>query len=180
MTQTLDNSPSTVNVAARLGEWLETYGEVATILPVLTGLFLTSRLQLRGAQGLLANLAIAALTRQMLAELKKQAHSPALAPATAPNRTTANGVAAEDYTIVHNVPGRLRLKIPRLLTDAAYGKRLTSLLTAESRVLRVRLNATAASLVIRYDPIGVSELDLGVALLEILQRAENATEEVGA
>ncbi len=178
--QTLDNSSPTLNVAARLGEWLETYGEVATILPVLTGLFLTSRLQLRGAQGLLANLAIAALTRQMLAELKKQAHSPALPAATAPNPTTANGVATEDYTIVHNVPGRLRLKIPRLLTDSAYGKRLTSLLTAEARVLGVRLNAAAASLVIRYDPLGVSELDLGVALLDILQRAENPMEEVGA
>lgn len=168
-----------LEVAPRLGSFLEEYGEIATILPVLAGLFITSRLQLRGAQALLANLAIAAITRQVVVQLKKQAHP-------TPVVTTTNGQsvnaepAAEDYTIVHSTPGRLRLRIPRLLNDAVYTKRLEKLLTDDQCVLNVRVNRAAASLVILYDGTGVSELELGMRLLQILDQAERETQPVVA
>ncbi|MGG6297060.1 HMA2 domain-containing protein [Leptolyngbya sp. AN02str] len=170
-------SVGTIDVAPRLGTFLEEYGEIATILPVLTGLFVTSRLQLRGAQALLVNLAIAAMTRQAVQQLKKQAHhSPALT-------ASSNGQVApepspqtvEDYTIVHSTVGRIRLRIPRLIADAAYAKRLETLLLNDERITGVRLNRVAASLVIQYDGTDVSELELGMRLLEILGQAEKGS-----
>jgi hypothetical protein len=170
-------SSGALNVAPQLGSFLEEYGEIATILPVLAGLFVTSRLQLRGAQALLANLAIAAVARQVVMQLKKQAHQ------TNASVDAANGqlpspapTPAEDYTIVHSTLGRLRLRIPRLLGDAAYAKHLEKLLLADERVTVVRLNRSAASLVIQYDAAGVSELELGMRLLQILEQAERGSE----
>ncbi|NES96309.1 MAG: hypothetical protein F6K32_13965, partial [Desertifilum sp. SIO1I2] len=43
------DATESLEIAPRLGHFLEEYAEIAAILPVLTGLFVTSRLQLRGA-----------------------------------------------------------------------------------------------------------------------------------
>ncbi len=178
----LASSP-TPNVASQLGQWLETYSEIAAILPVLGGLFVTSRLQLRGAQALLVNLAIAALVRQIVVQLKQQAHPlPPTAAATAENSVTplAEDNHPEDYKIVHSVPGRIRLRVPRLIGDALYTKRLEKLLRAEPRVIQVRVNRAAASLAIQYDGAGMSELELGLYLLNILDRAQQPGESAAA
>jgi hypothetical protein len=141
----------------------------------------TNRLQLRGAQALMVNLVIAAVARQVVLQLKKQAHhSPAKVPPVNGQSVHEAGsspvaAAVEDYTIVHSTPGRLRLRIPRLLSDASYAKRLEKLLKAEARVRGVRLNQAAASIVVLYDGEGVSELELGMRLLQILEQAENAS-----
>lgn len=173
---------STSSIAPKVGQWLEDYGEIATILPVLAGLLVTSRLRVRGAQGLLVNLLIAAVVRQFIVQLKQQAKPSALTASTSSenNHHGANGDASagdssaeEDYMIVHSVPGRLRLRIPRLVSDALYAKRLEKLLTADERVKYVRVNRMASSLVIQYDGAGVSELELGMSLLQILEQAES-------
>ena len=163
-----------LDLAPRLGTLLEEYGEISTILPVLMGLFVTSRLQLRGAKALLVNLTIAAFTRQVVVQLKKQAY-PTTSVATPVHQQSARADdhTAEDYTLSHSTPGRLRLRIPRLVNDVLYAKQLEKLLTAEGGVIRVRLNRAAASLVIQYDGAGVSELELGMRLLQILAQAEH-------
>ena len=165
-------SSGTLDIGSKLGSLLEEYGEITTILPVLAGLFVTSRMQLRGASALLVNLAIAAITRQMVAQLKKQAHQ-TNGDFSQKNQSEEKANPAEDYTIVHSVPGRIRLRIPRLMTDAIYAKHLEKVLSADQRVMRIRLNRSAASLVIQYDGAGVSELELGMRLLQILAEAEN-------
>lgn len=186
---------SVSRTSVRLGQWLDTYSEVAAVLPILVGLTLTTRLQLRGAQALLVNLMVGAAVRQTVVSLKQQAREAgppaALAAGTAAatgataTGATATGAAAtdpqavptpiadpeEDYTIVHSVPGRIRLRVERLRGDRLYAKRLETLLREVEQVNLVRINATAASLVIQYDPGQLSELDLGLRLLNILERA---------
>jgi hypothetical protein len=181
----MTSTPDSTTIAPRLGQWLEDYNEVATILPVLAGLLATSRLRLRGAQALLVNLLIAALVRQVLGNLKQQGRTLTPADHSADHSTgvtTANGYAsassqeaedAEDYTIVHSVPGRIRLRIPRLRTDAIYAKRLQGLLVEDARVKSARINRAAASLAIQYDGSGVSELELGLYLLQVLEQADS-------
>jgi hypothetical protein len=185
--------------SVRLGQWLDTYSEVAAVLPILVGLTLTTRLQLRGAQALLVNLMVGAAVRQTIVSLKQQARDSsapatlAAATATVPGATTSGATsepqsapttaateeAEEDYTIVHSVPGRIRLRVERLRGDRLYAKRLETLLREVAQVNHVRINTTAASLVIQYDPGQLSELDLGLRLLNILERAgqgENVTQ----
>ena len=167
--------------ASQLGSWLEEYSEIAAILPVLTGLLVTNRLQLRGANALLVDIVIAAIIRQIIVQLKKQASQPttlaAAASEAAAGAAAAAGEAAaddENYIIVHSVPGRIRLRIPRLQGDAAYAKHLENRLLTEDNVLGVRTNRFTSSLVIHYDSANLTELDLGMRLLHILEQAEQA------
>ena len=157
---------------SQLGNLLEEYGEIAAILPVLTGLLVTTQLRLRGASALVVNIAIAAVTRQAIVQLKKQAgHTPSK-PVLAAAENGSAATEEEDYTIVHSVPGRIRLRIPRLQTESAFAHRLEKLLLTQDIVLGVRLNRAASSIAIRYDGTHLSELDLGMRLLQILEQAE--------
>ncbi|MFG3818402.1 HMA2 domain-containing protein [Limnothrix redekei] len=198
-----DSALSNLTLPAQLGQWLQEYGEITTILPVLAGLFVTTRFQLRGSRALLTNLAIAAVVRQVILYFKQQANSSAgtlamvtagaalatVAATPAPSNQSAAsaqtspisltelgsnlgmGLGCEDCTIVHSVPGRIRLRIDRLRTDRAYGKRLETLLKDEPIVLGTRMNQAAASLAIQYDSTGLSDLELGLRLLQVLNRA---------
>lgn len=173
-------TPSTVEVqpvhvaemGSQLGHMLEEYGEIAAILPVLTGLLVTTQLRLRGASALVVNIAIAAATRQAIVKLKSQAGYPPAPPVLAAADNGTGSPPEEDYTIVHSVPGRIRLRIPRLQTEPAFAHRLEKLLLTQDIVLGVRVNRAASSIAIRYDGTNLSELDLGLRLLQILERAE--------
>jgi hypothetical protein len=165
--------------SSQLGNLLEEYGEIAAILPVLTGLLVTTQLRLRGASALVVNIAIAAVTRQVIVQLKKQAgHVSSTPMLVAADNGAAASAEEEDYTIVHSVPGRIRLRIPRLHTEAAFANRLEKLLLTQDIVLGVRVNRAASSIAIRYDGTNLSELDLGMRLLQILEQAERETVEV--
>jgi hypothetical protein len=163
---------------SQLGNLLEEYSEIAAILPVIAGLLVTTQLRLRGATALVVNIAIAAVTRQAIVQLKKQAGHVSSTPILA---AADNGSAAtteeEDYTIVHSVPGRIRLRIPRLHTEPTFASRLEKLLLTQDIVLGVRVNRAASSIAIRYDGTNLSELDLGMRLLQILEQAEQDIEE---
>ena len=171
--------------ASQLGSWLEEYSEIAAILPVLTGLLVTNRLQLRGANALLVDIVIAAIVRQIIVQLKQQASQPTTLAAAASEAAVASENAAgavgeaaaagdEDYIIVHSVPGRIRLRIPRLHSDDAYAKHLEKRLLTEDNILGVRINRYTSSLVIHYNSANLTELDLGIRLLHILEQAEQA------
>ncbi len=157
---------------SQLGNLLEEYGEIAAILPVLTGLLVTTQLRLRGASALVVNIAIAAVTRQAIVQLKKRAGHPSSTPVLVAADNGSAVAEAEDYTIVHSVPGRIRLRIPRLQSEPAFASRLEKLLLTQDIVLGVRVNRAASSIAIRYDGTNLSELDLGMRLLQILDQAE--------
>ncbi|MEM6434111.1 MAG: HMA2 domain-containing protein [Cyanobacteria bacterium P01_D01_bin.115] len=157
---------------SQLGHWLEEYSEIAAILPVLGGLFVTTQLRLRGASALVVNLAIAAVARQAIVQLKKQSASDAPTVPASETNGAHSSAKEEDYTIVHSVSGRIRLRIPRLLTDAAFAQRLEKLLLVQDIVSQVRINRAASSIAIQYDGADLTELELGMRLLQVLEQAE--------
>jgi YegS/Rv2252/BmrU family lipid kinase len=69
--------------------------------------------------------------------------------------------------IVHRLPGRLRLRIPRLRDDADYREQLRSLLA--ERTSSIEINPLAASIVITYPPDRPSE-SMECELLTLLAR----------
>ena len=77
------------------------------------------------------------------------------------------------YAIVHSVPGRIRLRIERVSNEPSFARRLERLIGADDHVLDVRINPAAASVRIYYQPGGLSELDLGLRLMNIINRAES-------
>jgi len=164
------NQNSTEITESQIGTFLQEHSEIEMILPVVLGLFATSRLQLRGANALLVNLLIASLTRQVIMQLKKQA--PQSPPTlTESSRSDENNLGG--YSIVHSVPGRVRLRMPRLVNDQAFAQRLEKLLVADEYVISVRINRAAASLIINYQAEGLSDWELGLRLMNIINSADN-------
>ena len=75
------------------------------------------------------------------------------------------------YRLVHAIPGRLRLRIPRLRADSDYCYRLKALVESVESVRKVRLNPDAQSIVIHYDPKALTGTTLLSRLSPIIQQA---------
>ena len=162
---------STEDATAQLGAFLKEHGEIEMILPVVIGVFVTSRFQLRGANALLVNLLVASVARQIFIHLKQE--TPLIVTESNNSHGTVQEVETsetnfEAYTIAHAVPGRVRLKMPQLAIDADFARRLQQALNADEYVNRVRINRTAASIAINYDNQGLSDWELGLRLMNII------------
>ncbi|WP_242046266.1 MULTISPECIES: heavy metal translocating P-type ATPase [Calothrix] len=77
----------------------------------------------------------------------------------------------QNYQVVHEIPGRLRLRVPNLRHDAQYTSRLQGLLTAEPLITSFRINSIAASLVITYQPNVVNDNKMRCCLGKLLLAA---------
>ncbi len=169
---------STEDVTSQMGAFLKEHGEIEMILPVVIGVFATSRFQLRGANALLVNLLVASLARQIFIHLKQE--KPSTINESNNSHSTVQEVEAseinlEGYTIAHAVPGRVRLKMPQLSIDDDFTRRLQQALNTDEYVDRVRINRAAASIAINYDNQGLSDWELGLRLMNIINtiRQEN-------
>ncbi|ATS17768.1 hypothetical protein BRW62_02285 [Parathermosynechococcus lividus PCC 6715] len=69
------------------------------------------------------------------------------------------------YEVVHHLPGRLRLRVPRLRYDEHYLRQLQHLLVQQEVVQQIRVNAAAACIVIEYNSDGESHLALFSSLI---------------
>jgi hypothetical protein len=59
---------------------------------------------------------------------------------------------AADASVVHLIPGRIRIRVPRLKMDDTYPGRLQSVLESVENVRNVLINVNAASVVIEFNP----------------------------
>lgn len=74
-------------------------------------------------------------------------------PSRSPARVPAPILSAE---LVHLTPDRLRLKIPHLRQDPGYGTFIKTQLQAQAGITQIRLNLTAQSLTIHWNPQVIS------------------------
>ena len=82
------------------------------------------------------------------------------------------------WKIVHQVPGRLRLRVPRLGTQPQCQAQLQRGLAALPEVQQVRINLAAQSVVIRYAPLATSAVS--AQLSELLNNLDRDLEAVEA
>jgi len=167
------NNASPEEAASQVGAFLREHGEVETILPVVVGLLITSRFQLRGANALLVNLLVASVVRQVFFQLKQQAPQVVSESQATPQpdkeaETSDAEPNLQGYAIAHAVPGRVRLRMPQLAIDGDYAQALQSALNADEYVSKVRVNRAAASIAIHYKNQGLSEWELGLRLMNII------------
>ncbi len=57
------------------------------------------------------------------------------------------------YSVVHTIPGRVRFRVPLLQSNLDYGLYLKKILTADTRIIAIRINHDAASIIINYQLI---------------------------
>lgn len=59
-------------------------------------------------------------------------------------------VETVEYAVAHRIAGRIRLQIPRLAQDAAFGRRLEQQIISLPAVTQVRVNRKVCSLIVHY------------------------------
>lgn len=64
---------------------------------------------------------------------------------------TTTMTASLSYSVIHVLPGRIRLRVPELASNQGLANQLTDLLTREKGVISVRINFWASSIVIQCD-----------------------------
>lgn len=77
------------------------------------------------------------------------------------------------YSAVHAIPGRIRFRIPRLATDSEYANKLKLVIESTPRITDVRVNPTAVSIVIHYQPGEISDDEMRSHLGALIQNAPN-------
>lgn len=184
----ISNSSSRPDATAeQLGAFLKTHHEIEVLLPTIVGMLATSRFKARGATALLINLVAVTMTREILEYLKKPLQlnyckecvqenikdsSPENGSIEAASIQEFTTESSTTYYVVHSIPGRIRLQIPRLVIEQDYAQRLENLLTQEEQVISVRVNRTVGSLAINYQAQDISNWDLGIRLMNIMNLAD--------
>lgn len=164
------------DASSELGRFLKEHGEIEMILPVAIGVFVATRFKLQGANALLVNLLVASVARQIFIQLKQEKssalseknHSISTVESSSTEEMGASDTSFQGYTIAHAVPGRVRLRIAQLAVDADFARRLQQALNADEYVKHVRINRAAASVSINYDNQGLSDWELGMRLMHII------------
>jgi Heavy metal associated domain 2 len=76
------------------------------------------------------------------------------------------------YNIAHEINGRIRFHVYRLVKDSQYAEKLKALIESDSRVTKVRINSQAASIAINYDP-DIPHEQMREHLINLIQSAPN-------
>lgn len=87
-----------------------------------------------------------------------------------------NHLEVPTHQVVHTVPGRCRIRVPRLSQDSAYAHKLNWFVEAISFVVGVRINPLAGSVIVHYEPSAASDAMLWEAMDLALKQA--STEEI--
>ncbi|QIR37087.1 hypothetical protein HCG51_10325 [Tolypothrix sp. PCC 7910] len=90
-----------------------------------------------------------------------------------PNKTAQNQHIS--YTIIHAIPGRIRFRIPQIARDSEYANKLKRLIESDTIATNVRINPAAASIVINYQPGVISDNQMRLHLVNLIQTAPNIT-----
>jgi hypothetical protein len=72
----------------------------------------------------------------------------------------------QEVTVVHALPGRLRLKVPRVKGDAAFARRVEERFRAVPALLEVTAVPLTGSVVVHYDPQAITSPAALLALSE--------------
>lgn len=84
-------------------------------------------------------------------------------------RSTHAGTIAS--TLKHSLPGRIRYKIPRLIKDVDYARKLTHLLERDRSITAINLNPDSGSLTVYYPAEQVEETAMQSYLADLIQMA---------
>jgi hypothetical protein len=127
-------------------------------IPPLAGLAIIKGLRIQGWGALLAYLVADGGIRGVMEQVGSQVEPTEENEGNGSNQSEESYInpnlasLAGVYQIVHQIPGRIRFKIPSLKTEPAGAEKLAQLVDLDERITRVRVNRDAASVVIYYRP----------------------------
>ena len=145
------------------------YSRLLTVIPPLVGLVIARSLQVSGWKSILAYILAAGVTREVIDQVtgESEAESEKVELSSAKKISTTEVVAEEistlltaietDYEIVHQIPGRIRLRVPRISRARNYARELKQSLEQDKRITDIRLKINSSSVVILYDSEALAE-----------------------
>lgn len=161
-----------------------------SLIPLAAGMAVTGALGLEGAVAFPVFVIVQNVTREIIKQLQSelQSEKPASKPVQTAQTTAIelNGKSPKgagndnsevehsqiDWKLVHEIPGRIRFRVPRIAEDSEYTRKLTILLEADVKVTDVRVNSSAASIAINYSVGVISDDQMRLHLIELIQTAD--------
>ena len=132
-----------------------------SIVPLIVGIGLTRSLQLSGWKSILTYILAAGLTREIIDQVTGKSDASEQVTLPPAKKASTTEVAAEialllavietDYQIIHQIPGRIRLRVPLISQDFDYAQKLKYQLEQDSRIIQVRCKNNTGSIVILYN-----------------------------
>ncbi|BAU65899.1 hypothetical protein STA3757_32960 [Stanieria sp. NIES-3757] len=131
--------------------------QLLSLLPPISGLILTRRLGVTGWKSIATYILTTGIIRQVIEPLtpekEKSASDLQNHLITMPREDISTLLAATetDYQIVHQIPGRVRLRIDKIGKDSNYAQALNQLLKQNPIIKNIRINQNNSSVTIIYD-----------------------------
>jgi hypothetical protein len=148
--------------------------KLVSLIPILLSWFIVKRFNLSGWKAIVTYV----LATGLIGEAIEVVHAELYPSKTDENCSETNQVEPNqylslnqeqdsDYKIVHYIPGRIRLSIPKVRKDQDYAQKVEQLLEQDERITAVRINSTTGSVVVHYlkEALGdISEPELALML----------------
>ncbi|WP_375505680.1 HMA2 domain-containing protein [uncultured Nostoc sp.] len=152
-----------------------------SLIPMMTGLAVTGGLGIHGWVSIPVYMIAADATRGVIGYLGSQVATSEKNEGNYTSSAIKSDIKSEstiqpenskvvapakiDYSVVHKIPGRIRLNVPKIAQDRAYGRRLERIVKTDAQVTSVRVNFDAASIAIAYQSRDIP-LSYWVSLME--------------
>lgn len=165
--QQLGVSDASVQIATdkSISEILKESFLLQALISIGLAMFVTRSFNLQGARAILANLMVGSFVHKVFEELETKS-APAILQQEVATETPAE--RAENYQIIHAVPGRVRFRVPWLAQDPEYAKRVYNLISKQSQVSDIRINHKAASMAIAYTLSNISDGEMRQHLVNLI------------
>ncbi|MEH2434004.1 MAG: HMA2 domain-containing protein [Nostoc sp.] len=152
-----------------------------SLIPMMTGLAVTGGLGIHGWVSIPVYMIAADATRGVIGYLGSQVPTSEKNEGNYTNSAIKSDISEStiqqenskvvapgkiDYSVVHEIPGRIRLNVPKITEDRAYGRRLERIVKTDAEVTSVRVNFGAASIAIAYQSRDIP-LSYWVSLMEL-------------
>jgi hypothetical protein len=140
------------------------FSQLVSLIPILLSWLVVKRFNLSGLKAIATYLLVTGLMGEAIEQLKDQ-----FFPSLKDEHNTEKKAQFKkllslkhnnelDYEIIHHIPGRIRLSIPKLRQNKHYAQKLEDLLTQDARLTQVRINPNTGSMVVYYLPEAFSDL----------------------
>ena len=134
-----------------------------SLIPPVVGIAIARSLQVTGWKSILTYILAAGITREIIDLVTTEAEESEKVELSPAKQVSTTQMVEEDispiltaietdYEIVHQIPGRIRLRVPRISREPNYALELKNLLEQDNRITDVRLKTNSSSVVISYDP----------------------------
>ena len=133
------------------------FSKLLSLIPILLGWLVVKRFNLSGWKAIVTYVLATGVIREVIEQVQSEI-APSLVADENPLSTkeepkkilSLNQEQELNFKIVHHIPGRIRLSLPKIRKDLNYAQKLQSLFEQDETITAVRINTISGSVVVQY------------------------------